>query len=286
MQVHRERVPQQIGQRARPRDLLQGGHALVVLHALRLHRGHGLGARGLLLREQERARILQDRLDDRHDVQGEGRGLRIQQLEGRQREGGQRLVEREVIRQVGGRTQARFPGGRGLGRGHVFNDARLLHRRVDLTQAAQVRVAIRGRIVVVARQPHEVLARVTPGRGCPGQHVEDHRVRHLKTARELLGGGVHQALERRARPRDLARAGALALLRGFLRGPLGLARVACGLLSGAQSCALAGGVDLVLGCQDAHETDRVETGAACAARDLVELARAHVAHASPVVLDE
>ena len=111
-------------------------------------------------------------------------------------------------------------------------------------------------------------------------------MRHLKTARELLGGGVHQALERRARPRDLARAGALAFLRGLLRGPLGLACVACGLLSGAQSCALTGGVDLVLGCQDAHETDRVEAGAARAARDLVELARAHVAHAPPVVLDE
>ena len=104
MQVHRERIPQQIGQRARPRDLFQRGHALVVLHALRLHRGHSLGARRLLLREQERAWILQDRLDDRDDVQGEGRGVRVQQLEGRQREGGERLVEREVIRQVGGRS--------------------------------------------------------------------------------------------------------------------------------------------------------------------------------------
>ena len=59
-----------------------------------------------------------------------------------------------------------------------------------------MRVAIRGRIVVVARQPHEVLARVSPGRGCPGQHVEDHRVRHLETARELLGGRIDEALER------------------------------------------------------------------------------------------
>ena len=115
VQIHGERVPQQIGQRARPRHLFQGSHALVVLHALRLHRGHGLGARRLLLREQERARILQDRLDDRDDVQGERRGLRIQQFEGRQREGGERLVEREVIRQVGGRAQARLPGCRGLG---------------------------------------------------------------------------------------------------------------------------------------------------------------------------
>ena len=168
MQIHRECVAQQIGQRARPRDLFQGGHALVVLHALRLHRGHGLGACRLLLREQERARILQDRLDDRDDVQGERRGLRIQQLEGRQREGGQRLVEREVIRQIGGRAQARLTRRRGLRRRHVLDDARLLHRRVDLTQAAQVRVAIRGRIVVVARQPHEVLARVAPGRGRTG----------------------------------------------------------------------------------------------------------------------
>ena len=286
MQVHRERIPQQIGQRARPRNLLQGGHALVVLHALRLHRGHGLGARRLLLREQERARILQDRLDDRHDVQGEGRGLGVQQLERGQREGGERLVEREVVRQVGGRTQARLTRRRGLGRGHVLDDARLLHRRVDLTQAAQVRVAVGDRIVVVACQPHEVLARVSPGRGRTGQHVEDHRVRHLETAGELLGSRVHEPLERRARPRDLARARPLALLRGFLRGALGLARVAGRLLRGAQACALTGGVDLVLGGQDAHETDRVEAGAARAPRDLVELARAHVAHAAPVVLHQ
>ena len=38
--------------------------------------------------------------------------------------------------------------------------------------------------------------------------------------------------------------------------------------------------------QNAHETDRVEAGAARAPRDLVELARAHVAHAPPVVLHE
>ena len=286
MQIHRERVAQQIGQRARPRDLLEGGHALVVLHALRLHRGHGLGARGLLLREQERARILQDRLDDRDDVQGEGRGLGVQQLERRQREGGERLVKREVIRQVGGCAQARLTRRRGLGRGHVLDDARLLHRRVDFTQAAQVRVAIRGRIVVVACQPHEVLARVSPGRGRTGQHVEDHRVRHLETAGELLGGRVHEPLERRARPRDLALARALALLRRLLRGALGLAGVACGLLRGAQACALTGGVHLVLGGQDAHETDRVEAGSARATRDLVELARAHVAHAAPVVFHQ
>ena len=149
-----------------------------------------------------------------------------------------------------------------------------------------MRVAIRGRIVVVARQPHEVLARVTPGRRSPCQHVENHRVRHLETARELLRGRVHQALERRARPRDLALARALALLRGLLRGALGLAGVAGRLLRGAQACTLTGGVHLVLGGQDTYETDRVEAGAARAPRDLVELARAHVAHASPVVLDE
>ena len=149
-----------------------------------------------------------------------------------------------------------------------------------------MRVAIRWRIVVVARQPHEVLARVSPGRGRTGQHVEDHRVRHLETARELLGGRVHESLKGRTRPRDFALARALALLRRLLRGALGLARVACSLLRGAQACALTGGVDLVLGCQDAHETDRVEAGAARATRDLVELARAHVTHTPTVVLHE
>ena len=149
-----------------------------------------------------------------------------------------------------------------------------------------MRVAVGDRIVVVARQPHEVLARVAPGRRRTGQHVEDHRVRHLETTRELLRGRVHEALEGRTRPRDLALARTLAFLRRLLRGALGLAGIACGLLSGAQACALAGGVHLVLGGKDADETDRVEAGAARAPRDLVELARAHVAHAPPVVLHE
>ena len=111
-------------------------------------------------------------------------------------------------------------------------------------------------------------------------------MRHLEAAGQLLGGSLDQAIEGRACPGDLTRFRSLALLRGLLARALCLARIAGRLLSGAQACALARGFHLVLGSKDAHETDRVEAGATRAARDLVELSRAHVAHATPVVLDE
>ena len=98
--VDRERRVQQLVQRLGVRDVAEQLHPLVVLDALGLHRGDGLAAGQVLLRRQHLPRVVQRRLEHRHDVQGVGVGLAVEQVEGGEREGRQRLVQREVQRQV------------------------------------------------------------------------------------------------------------------------------------------------------------------------------------------
>ncbi len=87
---------EQVGERLGPGHVLDQGHPLVVLDALGLERGDRLAARGVLLGVQQRPWRLQHRLDHRHHVEGERLGLRVEHVEHREREVGQRLVEREV----------------------------------------------------------------------------------------------------------------------------------------------------------------------------------------------
>ena len=64
-----ERGGQHVLQGPRVRDLGQALHPLLVVHAVGLHLGHGLLARGALLRAQHLARILQRGLRKRDDVE-------------------------------------------------------------------------------------------------------------------------------------------------------------------------------------------------------------------------
>ncbi len=117
-------------------------------------------------------------------VQGEASGVRVQACAAS--EGGERLVEREVIQEAHPRRVLR-----------MCSTTPACFIDVNLTQVGCDPWADRR----LPRRANEVCSPARP-RGCPAsKHVEDHRERHLKTAR----GGVHQALER-ARPRDLARA--------------------------------------------------------------------------------
>jgi len=54
----------------------------------------------VLLRAENRARVLERRLDDRHDIERIRRLLGVEGLERRERVRGQRLVQREVELQV------------------------------------------------------------------------------------------------------------------------------------------------------------------------------------------
>ncbi|GAA4564310.1 hypothetical protein GCM10023176_10060 [Micromonospora coerulea] len=83
--------------------------------------GHRLAAGLELLRGEHLARVVEDRLDHREHVEGVGRELLVQQLDRRQGEGGERLVEREFVTAYGEKAaaeQAKVTGGtlwKGLG---------------------------------------------------------------------------------------------------------------------------------------------------------------------------
>ena len=95
-----ERLAQPLVQRLRVGDLLEQLHPLLVLDAFGLHRGDGLALGLVGLRHQHREGIVEDRLDHTEDVERIALGFLPQQLQRLQREGRQRLIEREVLLQV------------------------------------------------------------------------------------------------------------------------------------------------------------------------------------------
>ena len=112
--VDRERLLQRLGERPGVGDLLQQLHALLVLDALELHLRDRLAALLVGLRHEDGEGVVEDRLDHRDDVERVLLGLRVQQLQRDEREGRQRLVEREVLLQLDGQPQ-RAPVRVGLG---------------------------------------------------------------------------------------------------------------------------------------------------------------------------
>ena len=78
---------QQLCQRLRPGDLLQGVHPLRVVPSIGLHLGDSLAACLELLGQQQHPRVLQRGLDHRDHVEGVVRGGRVEGLYHRQREG-------------------------------------------------------------------------------------------------------------------------------------------------------------------------------------------------------
>jgi hypothetical protein len=83
------------------RDLLEQLHSLLVLDAVGLHLSDGLPALLERLCHQDRRRVVEDRLHHGEDVERVGLRVRVDQVERGLREGGQRLVEREVGLQRG-----------------------------------------------------------------------------------------------------------------------------------------------------------------------------------------
>jgi hypothetical protein len=95
-----ERLAQPLVQRLGIGDLLEQLHPLLVLDAFDLHRGDGLALGLVGLRHQNREGIVEDRLDHTEDVERIALGFLPQQLQRLQREGRQRLIQREVLLQV------------------------------------------------------------------------------------------------------------------------------------------------------------------------------------------
>ena len=91
---------EQVLERPRVGDLLEALDALLVVDAVRLHAGVGLLAGELLLTAQDLVRVLERCLGHRDHVERVGVALGVEQLEGCEQEGRERLVEGEVLGQV------------------------------------------------------------------------------------------------------------------------------------------------------------------------------------------
>jgi hypothetical protein len=126
-------------------------------------------ASGVLLGHQDLPRRLQHRLDDRDDVEGVGLGLRVEDVEGREREVGQRLVEREVRGEV---DREHVAAAVLVGLVEPGHGARV-HQRPGQPQCppGQPQLGL-ARLVVVGQQP----AQHREGVLGPRQHVDEHRV--------------------------------------------------------------------------------------------------------------
>ena len=180
----RSACSQRLVQRLGVGDLLEQLHPLLVLDALGLHLGDRLAARLVGLGHQHRERVVEDRLDDRQRRRGVGLGLGVEQLERDEREGRQRLVEREVLLQLDGSRSVR-PSASGSAS----------HSRTPASSssvAAAPRPARRG-----ARRPRSsswlssISARiVATGSRRLVDDVEDHRVVDAHPRDERLGRRV------------------------------------------------------------------------------------------------
>ena len=89
-----------LGERARPGDVVERVHPVLVVHAVGLHRTDRLAPGLEALGHQDRPRVVEGGLDDADDVEGVAGCVGVEHLEHREGEGRQRLVEREPVAEV------------------------------------------------------------------------------------------------------------------------------------------------------------------------------------------
>ena len=100
--VGAQRLLEQVGEGPGPGDVVEGLHPLLVLQAVGLDRGDRLAAGLELLGQEHGARVVEGGLDDADDVERVAGGRGVEQLEGGEGEGRQRLVECEPLVEVEG----------------------------------------------------------------------------------------------------------------------------------------------------------------------------------------
>jgi hypothetical protein len=193
------------------------------------------------------------------------------QLYGSQGEGGQRLVEREVVLQVDGEPDVPALL---VGLVEALDHPAGQQRAVDLDGVVDV-LALLGPVLVVL--PQQVLHRLV-GVARPVDDVQHHRVRDGEAARERLRLGGDEALEGGLAPGDHA------LGRLLLHHPAARQGGVAGLGQGLGKGFLV--LDDVLGGLHDDPARHVEAGPAGAAGDLVELARLEQPRLLAVVLGQ
>ena len=264
--IHLEGLVKLLGQGFGIGDFLKLVHALVVAHAFGLHRGHGLRLRPALLRPQNLARVLDRGLRHRDDVERVIVRLGIEQLERRQEEGRQGLVEREILGHVDGKEV--IPGA-------VFEHL-VLHHAGRLERCEHlVGARVQGQLLVgaLARgldEPLQARAHVAAAL----HQIDHHGIGDAHARLQGFGACLDKLLEGAFVPGHLTLRRTLELELALLFGIV------------ARLGAHAGVLDFVIGRLHQHHALGVEARPAGATGDLVELARVEPAHPMTVVLDE
>ena len=244
-------------------DILDAFQALLVLHAVGLHLGHGAIAGGTLLRAQHLFGVLERGLDHRDEVHGVGLTLGVEQLQRGEKERRKRLIERKVLGQVDRQrvVDVRRGVGRSVGRGRhlgAHDDAGVDERGEDLIGAnLELRLFLRrlqARLDEVMHAGAGVAALL--------DHANHHGMRDAQARLKRLGLRLDQALKGLLVPGDKALGGLLLFNLAELLGVVARLGHELGVL------------DLVFrGLGDDHALG-VEARAAGATGDLMELAGA------------
>ena len=238
-------------------DALQLADPVLVRHALGLELRDQLVARAVALREQDRHRILEDRLDQRDQLERVAGGLAVQGLRGLDQIERERREEREVELEgflhaqagpsaASSRTTSAMPAWRSE---RTSCAARRRRRAFEAGVSWQSAISCAHRAPALAARP-----------GCirPLEQVHQDSVVHVEDGAEHLGRARDQLVEGGAAPGDEA---ARRLLLGRV-------------LLGARARSLAEVQDHVLGSLGDHAAAHVEALAPGAAGDLAELAHA------------
>ncbi len=175
-------------------ELLELRHALVVVEPLGLHPRDLAVLQLVELPAQDELRVLEDRLDERQQVERVRLGRRVEERDRLEQVERERLVHREVVLQLDvdakGEARARL-----LVRDDL-DDAAVDERAEQLPGPLEVRLLRPLRLVRVADQALHRPPAVAPAR----EHVQEHAVRHLEARRQPLGRRAHQPLEGREVP--------------------------------------------------------------------------------------
>ena len=238
------------------RHALEPADAVLVRHALRLELRQQLAARALALREQDRHRVLEDRLGERDQLERVARSIAIESLRGLDEVERERREEREVELQGFRDAQSWTP----LRVARNLDDAGVTQRAQQL-RGAPAQARLRGGRLVRER---DQFRHRTPALAAEAvrvgslQHLHEHAVAHVEHGAEHLGRARDQLVEGVAAPRHEA-ARRLPLGRVLLR---------------ARARGLAAVQDHVLGRLTHDAAAHVEALASGAAGDLAELAHA------------
>ena len=190
--LHREcveRAVDELGLRLRVVHLLELGHAVVVLDAGAFHLRHLVALQLVELPPQDDVGVLEDGLDEREEIELVGRVRRREQLRGVEQVERERVMDREVLAEVGVDDDLAPP----LVVERDVEDVRLLQGLEHLEGGAAQRALVR---VALVRRLDEMRERHAPAVFFAREDAHHHAVGHGEARDERLGQRGDEPIER------------------------------------------------------------------------------------------